>query len=141
MTGDEGARLSGTEVQMLMQMMADIRSAVAGMDHKLDGMVPRPEFVQYQAATDRRFAALEQGIAQKHADHEKLHSEIEAVDRRVDTTREDVLAAESRVSKQIVASEKERHEGYRSLNTKAWFALVAAALAVVGGVIAQGFGA
>lgn len=121
MTGEE-AKFSPTEVQMIMQMMSDIRGGISALDHKLDGMVPRPEFVQYQTATDRRFAALEGSVSQKRADHAVLESKIEAVDQRVDST------------------EKERHEGYRSLNTKAWFALGAAVLSVVGGVIAQALG-
>jgi predicted nucleic acid-binding Zn-ribbon protein len=138
-TPDE-SRFSATEVQMIMQMMTDIRAAVAGMDHKLDGMVPRPEFTQHQAVVDRRFEALEARVSEKRADHAALEQKIDGVDSRVDTVSDKVTEAETRVTKQIVAAEKERHEGYRSINTKAWFALITAGLAACGGIIAQAIG-
>ena len=125
---------------MIMQMMADIRGAISAVDHKLDGMVPRPEFVQYQTATDRRFEAVEAAVSQKRADHAALESKIEAVDQKADAVSSKVGEAEARVTAQITAAEKERHEGYRSINTKAWFALVAAALTAVGAIVVNAFG-
>ncbi|WP_125777201.1 hypothetical protein [Antribacter gilvus] len=104
-------RLSGSEMQMLMQMLSDVRSLVQGVDHKLNGMIPRPEFVQYQNAIDRRFTGLEAQVAEKRADHSVLEQKIQMVDDKVDT------------------HEEKRNENYRSLNTKAWFALASAVMA------------
>lgn len=131
MTAPEESRFSKTEVQMIMQMMADIRAAVAGVDHKLSNMVPRPEFVQYQAAQDRRFAAIESRIEEKRGDHAALDAKIEAVEQKAADVSAKVMDAEKRVTSQMVATEKERNASYRSLNTRIW-------LLLAGGVVTIG---
>lgn len=127
MTG-EGAQFSGTELQLLVQMMNDVRTGVQDVDRKLDRMVPRPEFEQYQAATRERFAALESRISEKEAAHAGIEAKIEAVESKGETSVESVRTL-------VQVAEKERNERFRSLNGRIWFALAGTALTVIGGVV------
>ena len=105
------ARLSQTETQLLVQMVSDVRGLVQDMDRKLDRMVPRPEFEQYQLAVRERFAALDLRIGDKEGAHAAIQTRIEAADDKVD------------------AIEKARNENYRSMNAKVWLAVLATVLA------------
>jgi hypothetical protein len=113
---------SGGEVQLLVQMVSDVRGLVQDVDRKLDRMVPRPEFEQFQHAIDQRFTAFEARIAEKQSAHNAIEAKIDAVDTKVD------------------AHESERNKNYRDLNTKVWLAIVGAILAIAGGFIVRALG-
>ena len=115
MTGDE-ARLSGTEVQLLVHLVSGVKSTVDDISRRLDGMVPRPEFVQHQDAVSHRISALEQKVDNAITEHGVLRKEIEAVEDEHD------------------ASEEKRAADFADLNRRAWGALGGAIIAVIVGV-------
>lgn len=113
-------------MQLLVQMVSDVRGLVQDVDRKLDRMVPRPEFEQYQHGVAERFRAIDARIDEKQqssgAADAKLDAKIDAVDARVDS------------------QEADRNRNYRDLNAKSWLALVGVGLSVVGGLIMNAMG-
>jgi hypothetical protein len=141
-----GATISGSELQLLVQMLdgigRDTRAGFERMDRKIGEMIPRPEFTAFQEAVSNDLKRGEEERRQSIAEHVTIRKELELCESKLETKIEAVEAKALLATNAVAAAESERLREFKTLNMKLWGALggvcltgmvsVAVAIAVAG---------